>query len=48
VAKQPYVAPAIKPVGTLSELTLTNKFVTTSPDGVVFHPPGGGSINLGS
>jgi len=45
-----YVAPAVTTVGTLHELTLVsnNKFQTTAPDGVVFHPVSGPPITLTS
>jgi hypothetical protein len=48
VAKKPYVAPAIDTVGALSDLTLSNKYSTTHPDGVLYHPPTGPAVPLTS
>jgi hypothetical protein len=43
LAKKPYTPPTVSTVGSLKELTLqTNKFTTHRPDGLVFHPGGGG------
>ena len=50
MTKKPYTAPALNLVGTLGELTLAgnNKYTTTHPDGIVFHPTPTTSIPLSS
>ena len=50
MSHKPYTAPSIVSVGSVHNLTLagSNKYATTTPDGVLYHPPSGPAIPLTS